>query len=107
MDWLRTEYEIQEPGTRLKDFAALDVHAFIEEVRKRQTKAAGKLSPAALKTLQNGYAEQIVPVQQYRAEATMLERKLSDLVNTAYNLTPEEVALLWATSPPRMPLTPH
>ena len=107
LDWLCIEFEVQEPGARLEDFAALDIHAFIEEVRKRRAKAAGKLTPAALKALQNGYAEQIVPVQQYRAETAMLERRLSDLVNTAYGLTPEEVALLWATAPPRMPLTPH
>jgi hypothetical protein len=31
---------------------------------------------------------------------------LSDLVNAAYGLTPEEVALLWRTAPPRMPLNP-
>jgi hypothetical protein len=64
------------------------------------------LSGKPQKTLQNGYTEQIVPVQQYRAEAAMLERELSDLVNAAYGLTQEEVALLWATAPPRMPLLP-
>ena len=29
---------------------------------------------------------------------------MSDLVNQAYGLTPEDVALMWATAPPRMPL---
>ncbi len=37
------------------------------------------------------------------AEALQLERQLSDLVNEAYGLTADEVALLWKTSPPRMP----
>jgi hypothetical protein len=32
-----------------------------------------------------------------------LERQLSDLVNEAYGLTADEVALLWQTAPPRMP----
>ena len=32
-----------------------------------------------------------------------LERTLSDLINAAYGLTPEEVKLMWATAPPRMP----
>lgn len=36
-------------------------------------------------------------------EALQLERTLSDLVNAAYHLTPEEIALMWATAPPRMP----
>jgi Eco57I restriction-modification methylase len=71
-----------------------------------RSKASGKLTPAALKELQAGYAEQIAPIQRYRTEATVLERKLSDLINTAYGLTPEEIALLWATAPPRMPLAP-
>jgi hypothetical protein len=34
-----------------------------------------------------------------------LERQLSDLVNEAYGLTPDEVALMWQTAPPRMPFT--
>jgi hypothetical protein len=37
------------------------------------------------------------------AEALALERQLSDLVNAAYGLTPEGLALMWATAPPRMP----
>lgn len=40
------------------------------------------------------------------AEILTLERRLSDLVNAAYGLTPEEVALMWRTAPPRMPLDP-
>jgi diketogulonate reductase-like aldo/keto reductase len=38
------------------------------------------------------------------AEALKLENQLSDLVNEAYGLTPDEVALLWQTAPPRMPI---
>ena len=34
----------------------------------------------------------------------MLERQLSDLVNEAYGLTPDEVNLLWDTAAPRMPI---
>ena len=32
-----------------------------------------------------------------------LERQLAELVNRACGLTPEEVALMWDTVPPRMP----
>ena len=42
-------------------------------------------------------------VREDRAEAAKLERRLSDLVNRAYGLTPEDVDLLWPTAPPRMP----
>jgi hypothetical protein len=41
------------------------------------------------------------------AEAVQHERALSDLVNAAYGLTPEEVALMWRTAPPRLPLDPE
>lgn len=36
-------------------------------------------------------------------EARRRERRLAELVNAAYGLTPEEVELLWRTVPPRMP----
>ena len=104
LDWLHAEFEVLEPGMHLENFTALDVHAFVEEVRKRRSKTVGKLTPAALRDLQRGYVAQLEPLQQSKAEAAALERKFSDLVNAAYGLTPEEIALMWATAPPRMPL---
>ena len=104
LDWLRTEFEVQEPGKRLENFAELDLQAFVDEVRKRRPRTAKKLTPATLKALRDGYTEQITPLQQDRDEAEVLERRISDLVNSAYGLTPEEIALLWDTAPPRMPL---
>lgn len=104
LDWLQIEFEVQEPGRRLENFAELDSQAFVEEVRKRRPASAKKITPAALKALRDGYTEQIIPIQQSRAEAAILERRISDLVNAAYGLTPEEIALLWSTAPPRMPL---
>jgi hypothetical protein len=35
--------------------------------------------------------------------APTLEGEISDLVDEAYGLTPEEAALLWRTAPPRLP----
>jgi len=46
-------------------------------------------------------------IQTRKAEALRLERRLSDLVNQAYGLTPEEIDLMWKTAPPRMPFTPE
>ena len=105
LDWLRTEFSVETPGQKLEAFAALDADAFVEEVRKRRPRVPGRLGPGALSELRAGYYEQATPVQQRRSEARELERRLSDLVNQAYGLTPEEVELLWATAPPRMPLT--
>lgn len=47
LDWLRSEFEVQEPGVRLKDFSVFDVHAFVDEVRKRRPKTARKLTPVS------------------------------------------------------------
>jgi diketogulonate reductase-like aldo/keto reductase len=38
------------------------------------------------------------------AEILKLELTLNDLVNQAYALTPAEIALMWQTAPPRMPI---
>jgi hypothetical protein len=107
LDWLRTEFDVKTPGILLEGFDTLNLETFIELVHKQRSKSAKRFTPAALKDLQAGYAEQIAPIQQYRAKAAVLERKLNDLINAAYGLTPEEIALLWATAPPRMPLLPH
>jgi hypothetical protein len=64
------------------------------------------LSAAALKNLRDEHARTIEPARVQAAEALKLERQLSDLVNEAYGLTPDEVALLWETAPPRMPFGP-
>ncbi len=103
LDWLRVEYGVEKPGQKLQDFAALGGDAFVEEVRKRRPKDAGRLSPAGLRELRAGYAETSTPVREGQAEAAKLEKRLSGLVNAAYGLTPEEVELIWSTAPPRMP----
>jgi hypothetical protein len=103
LDWLRTEFGVEKPDQKLADFAALDAGAFVEEVRKRRPKNEGRLTPGALRDLRAGYAEMARPVREDRAEAASLEKRLSDLVNEAYGLTPEEIELLGATAPPRMP----
>ncbi|CAN5839658.1 hypothetical protein BH23ACT11_BH23ACT11_13110 [soil metagenome] len=103
LDWLRVEYGVEKPGQKLSDFAALTGDEFVEEVRKRRPKGSGRLSPAGLKELRSGYTDLATPVREGRTEAAKLERRLSDLVNQAYGLIPEEVDLLWATAPPRMP----
>jgi hypothetical protein len=103
LDWLRVEFGVEKPGQKLQDFSALGPDAFVDEVRKRRPKGEGRLTPGALRDLKNGYAEMANPVLQARTEAADLESRLSDLVNEAYGLSAEEVALMWKTAPPRMP----
>jgi hypothetical protein len=47
--------------------------------------------------------ERLQPIQAALREAERIEWRLSDLVNEAYGLTPDEVRLMWDTAPPRMP----
>ena len=46
----------------------------------------------------------VEPTRPLAAETLTLERTLSDLVNQACALTLTEVALMWQTAPPRMPI---
>jgi hypothetical protein len=54
--------------------------------------------------LREEHARTIEPARKRAAEIARLEREISDIVNAAYGLTDEEVALMWRTAPPRMPL---
>lgn len=61
------------------------------------------LTAASLAALRAEHTQSIDPARALAAETQQLERSLSDLINTAYGLTPAEVALMWDTAPPRMP----
>jgi hypothetical protein len=70
-------------------------------------KLRGKKTPltaAGVKNLREEHARTIEPGRALAAEALKLEQQISDLVNAAYGLTPEEVQLMWDTAPPRMPI---
>ena len=50
------------------------------------------------------YAAAVVAMDQYGSGIFPSRNwRAADLVNAAYGLTAEEVALLWRTAPPRMP----
>lgn len=107
LDWLQVEYKIAKLGQKLENFASLNFEEFVAEVRKRmpKTKSSDPLSPAAFKALRQAHNEYVPAIQAHRTEALKLEHRLSDLVNQAYGLTPEEIDLMWKTAPPRMPIT--
>jgi hypothetical protein len=106
LDCLRVEFGVEKPGQKLEAFATLDADTFVEKIRKRRPKAEGCLTPVSLRDLRSGYGEGAAPICETRDEAACLERRLSDLVNEAYGLTPEEIDLPWSTAPPRMPWFP-
>ena len=103
LDWLRMEQSIEKLGNKLEDFASLDCDQFVQEIKKRKPKDTG-LNPKALKEVREVYNDYAPKIQTHRAEALSLEIQLSDLVNQAYGLTPEEIDLMWKTAPPRMPI---
>lgn len=106
LDWLRVEFEIATPGQKLEAFPTLDEETFIEEVRKRRPNKSARLSPAALRDLREMYGQYVPMIRTLDGEMQQLERRLSDLVNQAYGLTPDEIDLMLRTAPPRMPLKP-
>ena len=103
LDWLRSEFGVEAPGQKLAELGGLSEGAFIDEVKKRRPRSAGTLTVGGLKALRAGYVEQATPLQARAGEALALERRLAALVNAAYGLSAEDVALLWRTAPPRMP----
>ena len=105
LDWLKVEFDVAKPTLKLQAPADLDADALVAEVKKARGK--GKtLTAAGLKALRGEHTSVVAPVRALAAEASALERRLSDLVNAAYGLTADDVRLMWDTAPPRMPLTP-
>ena len=104
LDALATQMNVAAPGQKLQAFEALSSGEFLAEVTKRRPKAAGKLKPSDLEYLREIYDESAVPIQDHRRRALAMEKRLADLVNRAYGLTPDEIELLWSTAPPRMPV---
>jgi hypothetical protein len=104
-DWLRHEIGIDAPKGALAHAVALGTDDFIAAVRDNLPRSR-KLSAAQIADLKREHTATIEPARKVRADIFVLERKLSDLVNAAYGLTPDEVQLMWNTAPPRMPFTP-
>lgn len=104
LDWLRVEYAIEKPTNKLQNLTALDSDSFIAEVRNIRGKKL-PLTAAGLQALRQEYTNTIEPARTLAAEALQLECRISDLVNEAYGLTPEEIDLMWKTAPPRMPIS--
>lgn len=103
LDWLRVEYAIEKPGNKLQALTGLDSNGFVAEV-KRIRGPKRPLTAAGLQALREEYSRSIEPARTLAAEALKLECELSDLVNEAYGLTAAEIALMWQTAPPRMPI---
>lgn len=105
VDWCRHSLDIATIPNALRDPFALNPEQFIAAIRKARGKA--KLpSAASLQHIREEHARLVAPMARRLAEAARLEWRLADLVNEAYGLTPDDVALMWRTAPPRMPIAP-
>ncbi|MCX6914391.1 MAG: Eco57I restriction-modification methylase domain-containing protein, partial [Verrucomicrobia bacterium] len=105
LDWLRMEYAIEKPSNKLLAVTDLDSDTWVAEVKRIRGKKL-PLTATGLHALRDEYIRTIEPARALAAETLNLERTLSDLVNQAYALTPAEIALMWQTAPPRMPIPP-
>jgi hypothetical protein len=105
LDWLAVEHGIDKPSRRLSEPFDLTSDQIVAEVRQARGKKR-PLSAAALRALRDEHDRSIAPMAAERRRLEALEAELSELVNAAYGLTPEEVDLLWRTAPPRMPVAP-
>jgi hypothetical protein len=104
-DWLYHEFAMKKIVRALAEPQDLDADGFATAIRGALPKSI-RLSAAEIGRIKQEYAETLTPAREAAAEILARERKLSDLVNAAYGLTPDEVALMWRTAPPRMPLDP-
>jgi TaqI-like C-terminal specificity domain len=104
-DWLRHEFGLEKPVQALAQPHLLDADGFVAALRKALLKSR-KFSAADIARLKQEHETTLGPARAAAGEALALERRLSDLVNTAYGLTPDEVRLMWETAPPRMPFSP-
>jgi hypothetical protein len=105
LDWLRVEYAIQKPSNKLLAVTELDSDTWVSEVKRIRGKKL-PLTAAGVQGLREEYTRSIEPARALATETLKLERTLSDFVNQAYALTPAEIALMWQTAPPRMPIPP-
>jgi len=104
-NWLSLEFGLEKMSRQLSQPQHLDVDGFVAAVRAALPKSR-KLSAAEVARLRQEYVDTLAPARAAAGDILNLERRLSDLVNAAYGLTPEDVALMWRTAPPRMPLDP-
>jgi hypothetical protein len=107
LDWFKSRFDIEKLGQKLERFATLSEDEFLAELRKRipkKGKSGDPLGVAGQKEVKQLYGDYGLPIQNRNREILQLEHQVSDLVNQAYGLTPEDIDLMWRTAPPRMPI---
>jgi hypothetical protein len=104
-DWYTAALDISRPNRLLLEPATVSSDEFVEQIRKARG-VRKPLSAEGVQAVREEYVRTVQPMQAALREVERLEWRLNDLVNEACGLTPDEVRLMWATAPPRMPLSP-
>lgn len=104
-DWLRSEFGVEKPGEKLSSPDSLSLHGFVDQVKARRPGRAG-VTGAELRRLRDEYGATVPLLRQALGRTEELERAIAAAVHATYRLTEEEIALLWRTAPPRMPVPP-
>ena len=103
LDSLRVQYDVEKTGNKLADFASLGNGEFVREVNKRRPKKVARLPPAGLKELRALHESEAPGILEKKARILSHERAIANAVHAAFALTKEDIELLRATQPPRMP----
>jgi SAM-dependent methyltransferase len=104
-DWLTVEHELAKIPKGLQSPFDLTEEAWVAAIRKARGRKR-PLSSAGLRTVRDEYSATIAPLRERQGEVGRLERRLADLVFQAYGLDADQIALVWRTAPPRMPVQP-
>ena len=101
LQWVTHETGIIKVPTALESPWQLHQEKFLVVLKKAGLKHP---SPATLQYLTRTFESESSTLRANRADALRLERELDELILKIYNLTPDEIALLRQTAPPRSPL---
>jgi len=102
-DWYRQGWDLERIPHALREPFALTADQFIAAIRKALPRTR-RLTAAEIEHTRREHANSVAPIARRLVEAARHERELDRLVNHAYGLTADEVALMWRTAPPRMPI---
>ena len=92
--WLRSEHNVVDPSSKLRASTDLDAESFVSEVRK----VRGQKNPLSLAAFRSLREEDCAihpsgPSSRGKKQA-FLERRISDIVNSAYGLGVREIELM-------------
>ena len=101
-DWMKLTFDLVKLPTAMGQLAQRPES---DAISTALTAFPKRSQPGAtdLARIKKQVRETISPAHTDWLAIQSLERELSDHVNTAFGMTKEDVALMWATAPPRMP----